>query len=138
MADAVHLSPLLDLPFKTVRVWIQRRRRLGLPAASSTIERAGESATPLPSDSDEGLLRVMVVVLREDNPSWPAATVAAAAYSCLSHCEGLDAYVSSCINAFILRGCAKVLRDDPKVGLEDAKTIAVFAFLQRVADVFPK
>jgi hypothetical protein len=135
MSDLVNLSALVDLPFTTVRVWLQKRRRSG---RSDSLDDCAALATPSVSDSAEAWRCVLAVVLREDNPTWPETKVAALASLCLPHRERLHGYVSSCINAFILRGYAKILRDDPTVDREDAKTIAMFAFVQKVANASPR
>lgn len=115
------LSVLIEVPFKTVREWFQNRRQKAEDDRDRT-------ADPLHT-------AMLSIFLREDNPSWNVRRVVQTASDILERHDPIDTYLDGCLNTFVMRGAAKTLVKDPTVGMEDAKTIAMCAFLQTLADV---
>lgn len=132
------LSVLLDVPFRTVRIWFQNQRQRG-ESMNSTKRRVPSLPTLTPHASGcSTYMALVAVLLAEEFPQWTPQQVAIASQqlSC-PMVEGFEKFVQCSMNAFIARGVAKLMRGEPTLNQEDAASVAMFALLQKVADVKP-
>ena len=81
-------------------------------------------------------MALVAVLLAEEFPQWTPQQVAIASQQLSDpSVRGFQDFLQSSMNAFIARGAAKIMQLYPTTNQEDATSVAMYALLQKVADV---